>query len=223
MGLEGGGSGALTAGYVPFNDLPYASHRLVVEMVGRAGRVLELGCSSGYVSERLAAAGNSVVGVESNDGDARAAERFCERVVVGDLETMELPGSGGEYDAVLCGDVLEHLRNPVEVLRRVRPLLKPDGRLVVSVPNVANAWVRLQLLLGRFRYTDRGLLDRTHVHFFTRRTLCEELLQAGFEVERLDVSVASPVPAPLRPLAHRAALVLKGLLAHQFVVLARPR
>lgn len=212
------------AGYVPFNDLPWSSHRLVVEMVGDNGRVLELGCSSGYVTERLVANGNSVVGVDADAADARRAEAVCERVVIGDLETMAIPGEAGEYDAVLCGDVLEHLRNPVEVLRRIHPLLKPDGRLVVSVPNVANILVRGQLLFGRFRYTDRGLLDRTHVHFYTKATLREDLAEAGFAISRFDVSVASVVRgAPLRGAAHRTALLFKGLLAHQFVVQAHPR
>jgi 2-polyprenyl-3-methyl-5-hydroxy-6-metoxy-1,4-benzoquinol methylase len=212
------------AGYVPFNDLPWSAHRLMVDLAGRDGRVLELGCSSGYVSERLVAAGNAVVGVDADADDARAAETVCERVVVGDLEAMDLPGEPGSYDAVVCGDVLEHLHNHEEVLGRIRTVLKPGGRLVVSVPNVANAMVRGQLLLGRFRYTERGLLDRTHVHFFTLATLREDLEAAGFDVERVEVSVVSAIrPTALRRVAHRLALAFRGLLAHQFVVLARPR
>ena len=92
-------------------------------------------------------------------------------MLVGDVETMELPLEPGSFDVVLCGDVIEHLRDPVAALARLRPLLRPGGRLVLSTPNVANWAIRLSLLAGRWRYTDRGILDRSHTHLFTRATL----------------------------------------------------
>lgn len=145
-------------------------------------------------------------------------------LAVGDLESMEIPGAPGEYDAIVCADVLEHLRDPDALLARVRPLLRPGGRLVISTPNFVTWWVRLMVLFGRFRYAERGILDRTHTHFFTKRTLVESVRGAGFDVVRVDVSVPSPVrPAPLRRAAHALALLFKGLLAHQFVVVAEPR
>jgi 2-polyprenyl-3-methyl-5-hydroxy-6-metoxy-1,4-benzoquinol methylase len=211
-------------GYVPFNPLPWSAHSLLVQYAGRDGRVLELGCSSGYVSERLAANGNAVVGVEFDPGAAEAARAHCERVEMGDLEAMELPGAPGEYDAVVCGDILEHLRDPRALLARVQPLLRPGGRLVASTPNVANWSIRLRLLFGSFRYADRGLMDRTHTHFFTRATLAEALRDAGYEVERMDATIPSVVRArPLRAAAHGLALAFKGLLAHQLVAVAQPR
>lgn len=210
-------------GYVPFNDLPWSAHRMVVERAGRDGRVLELGCSSGYVTQRLVANGNAVTGVDFDPTAAEEARRWCDRVEVGDIETMPLPEVPGGYDAITAGDILEHLRDPDALLARLRPLLRDGGRLVVSTPNIATWWVRLMLLAGRFRYADRGIMDRTHTHFFTRRTLIEAVEGTGFRVLDVDVTVPSPLrPARLRRAAHALARAFPGLLAHQFVLVAEP-
>jgi 2-polyprenyl-3-methyl-5-hydroxy-6-metoxy-1,4-benzoquinol methylase len=120
--------------------------------------------------------------------------------------------------------VLEHVRDPGAALRRLRSLLDPGGWIVVSTPNIANWSVRLLLLAGRFEYTERGIMDRTHVHFFTRRTLLRLLRDNGFAVTRFDVTCPLPVlrRPPLTRWAHGAAGALPGLLAYQFVVTARP-
>ena len=137
---------------------------------------------------------------------------------------MELPFEPGSFDVVLCGDLIEHLRDPEAFLARVRPLLREDGRLVLTTPNVANWSVRLGLLAGRWRYTERGILDRTHVHLFTRRTLVEALERAGYRVETLDYTVPVPLvgsPAVER-VAHAVGRVRPPLFAYQFVVAAAP-
>jgi SAM-dependent methyltransferase len=147
--------------------------------------VLDVGCSSGYLARPLAERGNTIVGIELDPEAARAAEEFCERVLVGDVETMELPLEPGTFDVVLGGDVIEHLRDPVATLARLRPLLRPGGRVVVSTPNVANWAIRLSPLAGRWRYPHRGLLDRPHTHL-TKATLAETLERVGYRVERID-------------------------------------
>lgn len=208
--------------YVPFQGRPLGAHRQLIGLAGGGGRALDVGCSSGYLSERLAAAGYAVVGLEYAAGAARGAERFCEQVLVGDVETMELPFEQASFDLVMCGDVIEHLRDPGAALARLRPLLRPGGRLVLSTPNVANWALRLSLLFGRFRYSDRGLLDRTHTHLFTRATLVECLEAAGYRVEQL----AFTVPTPLGGLADRAAHAIGRLrpsfFAYQLLVVAKP-
>ena len=143
-------------------------------------------------------------------------------MLVGDVETMELPLEPGSFDVVLCGDVVEHLRDPVAALARLRPLLKPGGRVVLSTPNIANWAIRLSLLGGRWRYTDRGILDRSHTHLFTRATLREALEQAGLP-RRADRLLGAR-PRRLRPprrrrLCPRAAA--PGLFAYQFVAVAQ--
>src|SRR6185312_6194311 len=174
------------------------------------------------LAEPLAARGNTIVGIELDPEAARAAEAFCERVLVGDVESMDLPLEPASFDVVLCGDVVEHLREPAAALARLRPLLRPGGRLVLSTPNVANWAIRASLLAGRWRYTDRGILDRSHTHLFTRATLAETVERAGYRVERLDFSV--PVPGSsdrLDALAYAVGRLRPGLFAYQFVLVAQ--
>jgi SAM-dependent methyltransferase len=211
-------------GYVPFNPRPHRSHQKLLRLVDGADRVLDVGCSSGYLAERLHARGAVVVGLELDERAAAEARRFCESVRVGDVETMDLPFEPGSFDVVLCGDVIEHLRDPQAFLERVRPLLKPDGRLVLSTPNVANWAMRLSLLFGRFRYTDRGLLDRGHIYLFTRKTLQECLAAAGYRIAKLDFAVPVPVLSTPRieALAHSIGRLRPSLFAYQFVVEAVP-
>ena len=168
------------ATYVQFNDRPLGGHRMLLEMVPEGGRVLDVGCSGGYLAERLVARGASVVGIELDPVAAERARTICDQVLVGDVEELELPFARGTFDAIVCADLIEHLRDPAAFLTRVRPLLRPGGRLALTTPNVANWTIRLQLLFGRWRYTERGILDRTHTHLFTRRTLVECLSEAGY-------------------------------------------
>jgi 2-polyprenyl-3-methyl-5-hydroxy-6-metoxy-1,4-benzoquinol methylase len=156
-------------------------HSYAIRFVGSGHRVLEVGCSVGHVTEHLVAAGNTVVGVEIDPDAAEHARRFAERVHVLDLDVTPLSKvESDRFDVILLGDVLEHLRNPSGVLRDLTSLLEPDGRLVVSVPHVGHIDVRLMLLQGRWAYQDDGLLDRTHLRWFTRQSLREMLAEAGF-------------------------------------------
>jgi SAM-dependent methyltransferase len=142
-------------------------------------------------------------------------------VLVGDVETMELPLEPASFDVVLCGDVVEHLRDPVATLARLRPFLRPGGRLVLSTPNVANWAIRLSLLGGRWRYTERGILDRSHTHLFTRATLAEALRAAGYEGVRIDFSV--PVPGDsdaLDGVARAVGRLRPTLFAYQWIAVA---
>ncbi|HEX6754650.1 MAG TPA: class I SAM-dependent methyltransferase [Mycobacteriales bacterium] len=161
---------------------PETSHARMVELVGSNKRVLDVGCSTGYLARVLNALGNTVSGVEYDAAAAKEAEPDLVKLVVGDLEAVDLVAEFGEgaFDVVVFGDVLEHLRDPMPVLRAARPLLAPGGSVVISVPNIAHGDVRLALLKGRFRYTKLGLLDETHTRFFTRENLDTFLRDAGF-------------------------------------------
>jgi 2-polyprenyl-3-methyl-5-hydroxy-6-metoxy-1,4-benzoquinol methylase len=196
----------------------------LLEAVGTGNRVLDVGCSSGYLARPLAERGNTIVGLELDPEAARAAEKFCELVLVGDVETMHLPLEPGSFDVVLGGDVIEHLRDPTATLARLRPYLRPGGRVVLSTPNVANWAIRLSLLSGRWRYTDRGILDRSHTHLFTKATLAETLERAGYRVERIDFSVPVPGDSDLLDGVGRAFGRLRpSLFAYQFVAIAQTR
>ena len=157
------------------------SHSLVVSMVGENKRVLELGCAEGSTTRVLQARGCHVTGIEIDCEAAQVARNFADRVLVQDLDGahFEAELAGERFDVVLSADVLEHLRDPGRCLRACSRLLKPGGEVVLSVPNVAHADVRLALLEGHFDYTDSGLLDDTHLRFFTRSSLRQLLEDCG--------------------------------------------
>jgi 2-polyprenyl-3-methyl-5-hydroxy-6-metoxy-1,4-benzoquinol methylase len=211
-------------GYVPLNENALGGHAKLLALVGSGKRVLDVGCSSGYLARPLVADGCTVVGVEFDPVAAEEARSVCTDVLVGDAETMELPFERESFDVVLCGDLIEHLRDPEAFLARVRPLLHPDGRLVLTTPNVANWSMRLGLLAGRWRYTERGILDRTHAHLFTRTTLVETLARAGYRVDVLDFTVPLPVlrNETTERIAHAIGRIRPSLFAYQFVVAAAP-
>jgi len=213
-------------GYVPLQSAPYRTHHLLAQAVLDAappgGRVFEGGVSSGYFAEVLCRGGLRVDGHELDPVAADRARSVCEHVYVGDLQQFDADELEGTYDVVLFGDTLEHLADPVTVLRRLSTHLAHDGTLIVSVPNVANWAIRLMLLAGRFRYTDRGILDRTHLRFYTRRTLVEMIESAGFRVQ----TVTGTIPVPgvrserLARVAHRVGNVRASFFAYSFIVTA---
>jgi 2-polyprenyl-3-methyl-5-hydroxy-6-metoxy-1,4-benzoquinol methylase len=211
---------------VPLQETPWRGHWLLQREVLRhtrpGDRVFEGGVSTGYLSRRFVEAGRLVDGAEIDPDAARQAEEVCGKVWVGDLEQLDVTELG-TYQVILFGDTLEHLADPASLLRRLRPKLAADGILVVSIPNVANWTMRLRLLAGRFDYTDRGILDRTHLRFFTKRTAVELLRSAGFEVVRVQAAV--PVPLLTHPALSRAGYLVGNLwpsvFAYTFVITAR--
>jgi len=148
------------------------SKYLIARLIPSSSSVLDIGCSSGVLGKKLLERGCAVTGIEADQEAARIAEESYERVFVGDLQTMmDLPSNLPlAFDILVFADVLEHLHNPEDVLRRFLRYLKPDGRVIASIPNVANWSNRLKLLLGRWQYRDCGILDRTHLKFYTHET-----------------------------------------------------
>ncbi len=206
------------------------SHSLVADLVGRGKRVLDVGCWTGDLGRVLIKRGCQVSGLEIDEEAAEKARADLETVVVADLE--EAPTSehfpAGSFDVVVFADVLEHLRDPVGVLRDAASLLTPDGKIVISVPNVTHGSVRLALLQGRWTYTDTGLLDATHIRFFNRAGVLEMFTAAGLIVEELRGSTADPLdvevvvdadrlpPSVIEWVRHQ-----RDAMVYQFVVSAR--
>lgn len=181
--------------YTEFQDNPASTHSKIVSLVPPATRVLEFGCATGYMSQVLKdRLGCTVVGIEIDPEAAALAEQHTERVIVGDAEKIDYAAelAGEEFDVVLFADVLEHLKEPADVLRRVRPFVAESGVVVASIPNIAHASVRLALLGGEFRYRESGLLDDTHLRFFTRASIQDLFEETGYAIthwlrQRLDV------------------------------------
>lgn len=146
------------------------------------GSVLELGPGPGAMTRVLRARGYPVTVVENDPEALGALQALDAECITGDLDGSDWSGalSGRRFDVILACDVLEHLRRPDEVLRVLVGLLAPMGSLIISVPNIAYAGVVAGLRQGVFDYSDKGQLDRTHLHFFTRRSLERALLDCGW-------------------------------------------
>ena len=176
-----------------FVPCSFAAHQMCLDLIDEGGTVLDVGCATGYLSSRLKEKGCKVIGLEIDPEMAEEARLYCDKVFVGNAEAIELPYK--EYfDVILYADVLEHLRNPLEVLVRFRSYLKQNGYIVVSIPNVANWFVRLSLLFGKFNYNSKRytIVDLEHLRFFTLKTIGEMLYEAGFKIAHLDITVDLP-------------------------------
>jgi len=176
-------------------DNPNNSQTQLITLVGHDQVVLDVGCAAGDTAAMLKARGCTVSGVDIDPAAAEPAREIVEELVIADIDRNPLSEhfKAESFDAIIFGDVLEHLLDPWATLRDAVTLLRPGGRILVSIPNVAHAAVRLALLQGRWDYTDKGLLDRTHVRFFTLETVCELLEGAGLEIEVLSSTVLDPM------------------------------
>jgi 2-polyprenyl-3-methyl-5-hydroxy-6-metoxy-1,4-benzoquinol methylase len=176
------------------------SHTLMVELVGGDKRVLDVGCATGYLARVLTERGCTVSGLESDVDAAEEARPVLHQLVVGDVEALSLADAFGDerFDVVVFGDVLEHLRDPLAALRNARSVLAERGSVVASIPNVAHGSVRLALMAGRFEYQKLGLLDSTHLRFFTLASIEELFREAGMvpiDVRRTTAGLFdTPVP-----------------------------
>ncbi len=149
--------------------------------------VLDVGCGPGYLAEYLTTQKDcTVVGVEQDPRLAEIARRVCAQVHEVNLETEGLRKIHGKFTAIFFGDVIEHVRNAPELLKQASELLSAGGRVIVSTPNFVHIKNRMRVLFGSFEYRDAGLLDRTHVHFYTKRTLYRLLDDAGYRVIKTD-------------------------------------
>lgn len=184
-----------------------------------ARRLLEIGCGVGNTA-MLAKARvglSEVVGVELSSSAAAEAERVLDRVVCGDVEDIPLDFPEGYFDCVVCADVLEHLKDPWAVLRKIRPLLSDEGALVASIPNLQHLKPVLKILSDRFEYEEAGLLDSTHLRFFTLSTIRSLFRETGYCVERI-------VPVRSRKMFALTALSLGALrkfTTFQYLVVTR--
>jgi 2-polyprenyl-3-methyl-5-hydroxy-6-metoxy-1,4-benzoquinol methylase len=212
-----------------------SSHTLLHELAVSDGRprlsMLEVGCSSGYLGASLVARGHTVVGVEPDPGAAAAATRVLSQVWTGGLDDYLDANPDARFDVLIFGDVLEHMVDPSAALQRALQHLAPGGSVVVSLPNVAHGSVRAMLLAGRFDYEDRGILDRTHLRFFTREGIAHLLAESGLALEKL-YQVGQPIDTVGREYGmrlERELITAVELLddagtrhAFQYVFLAKP-
>jgi 2-polyprenyl-3-methyl-5-hydroxy-6-metoxy-1,4-benzoquinol methylase len=157
----------------------------IIELYNGERLVLDIGCGSGALGARIKQINPDAVvhGIDISPEAGIVAGKRLDRFVCLDLDREALPDFGAAYDLIILGDLLEHLKRPDTFLAELRSRLRNDGHIILSVPNIANYSIRLRLLLGEFSYTETGILDRTHVRFFTYRTITEMMEECGFRIE----------------------------------------
>jgi 2-polyprenyl-3-methyl-5-hydroxy-6-metoxy-1,4-benzoquinol methylase len=179
----------------------------IASQISAGSLILDVGTGSGGLARALSKVGNCTVdGITYNEEEAALALPFYRNLRIVDLEREPLEGVLPEkaYDVIVCADVLEHLRNAPEVLKALKRFLKPDGALIISIPNVTHLGVLLSLLFSRFVRTHEGLLDSTHVHFLDRHALHQLITCAGYSVVKEDSVVKNLVETEFAQLDYLA-------------------
>jgi SAM-dependent methyltransferase len=190
-------------------------------------QVLDLGCGCGSMGRAIRDRGAArVIGVSFNEREIEVARARLDAVVFADLNTLDPLSLGGPFDCVICSHVLEHLYDPIRLLTALHPVLTRNASIVVALPNVLAWRQRVQFLLGRFRYTDGGLMDRSHYRFFDWFTAHELFVQSGYRVVVARADGGFPLSRFLPgigPSISRAAVrTFPGFFGWQFVFKATP-
>ncbi|MEA5471673.1 bifunctional glycosyltransferase/class I SAM-dependent methyltransferase [Spirulina sp. 06S082] len=222
--------------HYPIKKSKYSSHDFFVKLVGSNSNILDIGCGEGFFASLISQNNNKVTGIDLiNDPDIKNKfQRFIQADLENGLEDAVLQLKGEKFDKVLLLDILEHLRFPEILLRDCHSVLDKHGQLLVSVPNIANITIRLFLLIGRWNYTERGILDKTHYRFYTRHTVRHLLENNGYKVVKEMMSVM-PIELvlglsannPLMVIMNRLLAVLTKfmpeLLGYQCIMVALPK
>ncbi len=212
-----------------WKEIPGSSHDLLRKKIRGLPdglRLLDLGAAGGHLGRAVRDRCSFLAGVEPDpDLPLSAREGYDEWRAA---DAMHAGQWDAPFDVVVCADVLEHVARPEALLATIRGCLREGGTLLVSLPNIANVSVRLGLLLGHFRYTDRGILDRTHLSFYTLASARHLLETSGFRVRSVEPTAmpyelalpalgSAPWSGPTRSLAELTARALPTLFGYQFV------
>lgn len=212
----------------------WSSHSIIsleLKQLPAGSRILDVGTATGTMGRLCQSFGLRFSGIEPNHEWAQIAAPYYENIYINTVENCRDDILSG-YNAVIFGDILEHTPDPLGVLRRLVRLQENGALFVISLPNVANIWVRMNLLFGRFDYTENGILDRTHLRFFTKKTAIEMVEKSGLKIKKI---TATPIPldlvsnfftkSTLGKLVYRtlflATRLRPTLLGYQFIIMAQ--
>jgi GT2 family glycosyltransferase/glycosyltransferase involved in cell wall biosynthesis/2-polyprenyl-3-methyl-5-hydroxy-6-metoxy-1,4-benzoquinol methylase len=172
-----------------------SSHTKILRLVDKGKDVLEIGCATGYMTRYLKEElGCRVFCIEIDPKPAQKARSYCEELLIGDIEQLDLNEAIGDrrFDVVILADVLEHLKDSRSVLKKLRHFLGDTGYILLSIPNGAHGSIALELLDGKWEYRSQGLLDRTHLHFFDKDGFTTLLDETGYLISQLERVIVHP-------------------------------
>ena len=212
-----------------WKEIPGSSHDVLrrrIRALPAGMRLLDLGAAGGHLGRAVRDRCVFLAGVEPHPPDSGSARGGYDEWRP--VDALHAGDWAEPFDVVVCADVLEHFADPGELLQRIRAWLKPAGILLASIPNIANVSMRLSLLAGRFDYADRGLLDRTHLTFFTRATAKALLRREGFRIRGIEPTAMpyelalpwlsrAPWNSPVRAFSHATARAWPTMFGYQFV------
>ena len=184
-----------------------------------AEKILDVGCGKGTLAKKLCEQQKKVFGIEKDPAIAQEASKCFHKLLVGDIESVSLPFSEDYFDCLIFADVLEHLQDPWSVLKKTRKFLCEEGKVIASIPNVQHYKVVRDLLKGHWNYSRSGILDITHLRFFTLEGIRALFEQTGYKIEQvIEKKRASFKYNLLNMLAFGR---LKHFLAKQYLIVAR--
>lgn len=205
------------------------------KFIQNEAEVLDVGCSTGYFGKLLKIDKNcSVYGIDIDKDDLKKASAVLDKTLLVNLEEPNLPDEllKNKFDVIFFGDVIEHVLNPKNILANFRKLLKKNGIIIISVPNIAHMSIRLELLSGNFDYEPLGILDETHTKYFTYKSITQLIQESGYEISVVDYSEVEIPKKTIQYFLSKAGLEAKSKfntiinqpesLAYQFKIVAHP-
>ncbi len=196
-------------------------NRRIFESIPKNSKILDIGSATGVLGMQIRKKKTPqfLAGIEMDARMSAVGHRFYDQILVADINTLaKLSFRQNFFDVIVLGDVLEHLIDPEKCLVLLKKYLHPGGVIIVSVPNVAFITIRLAMLLGRFNYTDKGILDKTHLHFFTLDTVKRLIARSGYKI----ISARGYINTrPAFKFLDFFARVYPSLFAYQYLLVAK--
>ncbi len=217
-----------------FKPDKYSSHMKIINFlksleIKNKIKILDIGCSKGFMAENLMSYNFEFYGIDINKEDVKFAKKYYKKIKIIDIDNENLPYKNNFFDIIIMGDIIEHLKEPLKALKNIKNLLKRNGIIIISTPNIANIYIRFNLLCGNFEYTDRGILDKTHLRFFTLKTFRQLVKESHLKIINENFT---PIPLPminnvfsqgkflnfLHKLNHLSTCFLPKLFSFQFIL-----
>jgi len=180
-----------------FKTDKFSSHMKIIRYLKRLDnkrlKILDVGCSKGFIGKQLCN-NYDFYGIDASIEDAKIAKKYYKDLKIADLDGKKPKYEKDFFDVIIMADVIEHLKDPLSTILYFKKSLKKDGIIICSVPNIANIYIRLKILFGNFDYEEKGILDKTHLKFFTHKSIKNLIKKANLTIFKEDIT---PIPLPI--------------------------